>query len=476
MSVDHALQGDLVWTDWEEKADAEENWFDELAYHEQYRLTKLTTQFYGAVSAYCRSPATPENPPSLDNCERSPTSGETDATTALDVELNSDERELLQLVFRMGVDDIDTAARIVSGPTERVTQTIYAALERDQERQWKVLKLLERDEINQAFNLATCGRKSVRLECGFCGCDENYVPTSCDSRLCPDCQDKKIGQNIEKYSYHVSQMDTPVLLTLTTKNVADPISGRDDLVEALGKFRRRSIPFEGSTKRETEDGEMVEKSWSWWEGTRPEDLDEDHEQWKLKLQEQGHHDLVRRLQDEYVNYSWEDITGTHTGRNIPFSELSRGGIYGIDVKQREYDEYNIHAHVLIDLPYVPQAALSAVWEDVTDGACVVDVRGIYTRRDSDSVEEALSETVGYAVKPPEFEDLEDELAWVEAAKGCASVHPFGELHGAGTSSGDLICCDCSESPLSWEYCGTVHGEWDTVGKSWEDRGKDPPAD
>jgi hypothetical protein len=458
--------------DWE---NFDRNWFDQLPSHEQSRLTRLIVQFYGAYRSYRRNPDTPENPPSLDNCERSPTPVETAATDTLDVELDSDERELLQLVLQMGVNDIESAARIVSGPTDRVKQTIYAALERDdQERQWKALKLLERDDINHAYRLATCGRTSVRLECGHCGSDDNYVPTSCDSRLCPDCNNKNIGKNIEKYQTAVSAMQTPVLLTLTIENVDDPVAGREDLMSDFSSFRRRSIPFEGSTQRETEDGEIVEKSWSWWEGTTVDAIDENHEQWKLKLQEQGRNDLVRRLENRYVHYTYENITGTHTGRNIPLDELYNGGVYGIDISQQGYDEYNVHAHVLIDMPYVPQAALSAVWEDVTDGSCVVDVRGIYDRRDADNIEEALAETVGYAVKPPEFEELEDELEFVEAAKGSASVHPFGDLHGSGTSSGHLICSSCKETPLSWEYCGAVQGEWDNMGKSWEDRGKDPP--
>jgi hypothetical protein len=272
-------------------------------------------------------------------------------------------------------------------------------------------------------------------------------------------------------------METPVHLTLTKKNYADPVTGREEMIEDLGKLRRKTIPFEGETVRETEDGETVRKSWSWWDGADVEDFEGDHEQWKVKLQAQGRHDLVRRLQREYVDYEYTNITGTHVGRNIPFDELHDGGLYGVDIKQQDWGRYHIHAHVVIDLAYVPQAALAAAWEEVTGGACVVDVRSIYDREGSENAAEALSETVGYAVKPPEFESLEDEVEYVTAAKGSPSVHPFGKLHGNSADVDGLICANCELEPVEWRYCGTVDERRDTVGKAWEtDRGKDPPGE
>jgi hypothetical protein len=451
-------------------------WFDHLDASQQRRYQRLITEFYAAYRAYSANPATPENPPSLDNCERSPISAETGATDSETVDLSEAEREELQMVVAMGVDDVGRAVDIVTAGRYGADSAIHAALGREKERQWKVLSLLERGDPSHAFRLATCGKRSVQLQCGCCESEDNYVPVSCDSRLCPDCQDSKIGQNIGKYEDRVREMETPVLLTLTEENFSDPIEGRETMMEDLGRLRRRTIPFEGSTRRETEDGEIVEKSWCWWNGTGLEDIDEDQEQWKIKLQAQGRYDLVRRLQTQYVNYEYEDITGTHVGRNIPFEELYDGGIYGIDIKQQGPFEYNVHAHVLIDMAYVPQAALSAVWEDITDGACVVDVRTIYNRQQRENVAEALAETVGYAVKPPEFEDLDDELAFVQAAKGCPTVHPFGSLHGSGSQDGYLICADCEQIPREWHYAGTIDGTHDTMGKTWEtDRGMDPPS-
>jgi hypothetical protein len=35
------------------------------------------------------------------------------------------------------------------------------------------------------------------------------------------------------------------------------------------------------------------------------------------------------------------------------------------MKQKGPDEYKVHLHVLADAAYIPQAALSSVWEEIT---------------------------------------------------------------------------------------------------------------
>jgi len=152
-----------------------------------------------------------------------------------------------------------------------------------------------------------------------------------------------------------------------------------------------------------------------------------------------------------------------------------GGIYAIDIRQVDSSEYNVHLHAVVDSPYIPQAALSAVWEDIT-GDPVVDVRRIYDRG-KESLQEALQETVGYAVKPPEFETLDDEIGFVQATKGAPLVHPFGSLHGsAEDGAGDLLCARCENTPAWWNYLGMVADRRDNMGKAWEVDGDRPPPE
>lgn len=378
------------------------------------------------------------------------------------------ESDMLGFAFAAGVEDVDRAARLVRGGGDRHTALLEVA-HRDQERREKVAALLDEGERAHALNLATCGRRSVELLCpedaGGCGADENYVPISCGSRLCPDCQKSQLGEEINKWEDAVHGMDHPTLSTYTIENVSDPAQGREALLGALGRLRSRTIPFEGETVR---NGAV--KRWCWWR-----DGGEPAHRWKPKLQEAGEHDLARRIERKYVFHEWEDVTGHHQGRNIPFKELVSGGLIAVDVKQKGPDEFNVHAHVIEDMAYIPQPALSAVWEDLT-GSPVVDVRRIYDRSAS-GVVDALKEVLGYALKPPEFESIEAEVVFTKDIKGCPMVHPFGELHGNAADVGQLLrCAHCDGVPLWWDFLEIVGGHHDNMGKDWDaDSPKPPPG-
>lgn len=441
------------------------------------RMECLTITVYGALRAHTADDSPPQNPPSLATCKRSANAGAVpdSPNPALSRgELPHDRRDLepwesdmLGFAFAAGVEDVERAARLVRGGGDRHTALLEVA-QRDQKRREKVVALLDAGEVAHALRVATCGRRSVELLCpedaGGCGADQNFVPISCGSRICRDCQDKRLGEEINKWKEEVRGMDHPTLSTYTIENVSDPAKGRAAILGALGRLRSRTIPFEGETVR---DG--ARKRWCWWR-----DGGEPAQRWKVKLQEAGEHDLARRLQEEYVFYEWEDVTGYHRGRNIPFDEVVSGGLIGVDVKQKGPDEFNVHAHVVEDMAWIPQPALSSVWEDLT-GSPVVDVRRIYDRSESGAVD-ALKEVLGYALKPPEFEDLEAEIEFVKTTKGCPMVHPFGELHGNAAEVGQLLrCAHCDGVPLWWDYLGIVDGRHDNMGKDWDgNRGKDPP--
>lgn len=414
------------------------------------------------------------NPPSVPTCEKVPTSDAGDPENGGDdgasAGLSSVEEDALTTAVAsdLGGADVDALADAVTRGVDAV-DALQSALGREEVRQENVVALINAGEVAHAKRLAKCGRQSVQLECpdglaGGCGSTDNYVPISCDSRLCPDCGGKRQGQAVGRFSDAVESWENPTMLRFGLDRRVEPTeeaisAAVDELREAFGKLRRRVIPVEGRHQA-TESGEV--KQWVW---KRDGGAPADH-YWKSALLGAGRHDLARRWQKRYVEQ----------GRGIPADEVFRSGFYGIDVKQGEDGSVYVHVHVLADLPYVPQAALAALWDDLT-GAPVVDVRRVEERGERDETG-ALMEVVGYAAKPPEYESAETAVAYATALKGSKLIQPFGELHGnTPDSEAQLVCADCERTPSWWNYEGTVDGRHATMGRTWDDptRGEnDPP--
>ena len=443
------------------------------------RAVRLLVPFYGALVAYHRSDETPERLPSLDTCDRSEASdavGRFSESDLSGVNLDPIEQDALKAVFRLGVEDVDEAVRLIAGGGDRL-EAVWAALDRGEDRREKVVELLKRDLPGKAKRLALCKQKSAQLECPDdfaaqgCGSDDNYVPARCGLRICPDCASANKAEKLERYAGVVEDMDQPTMLGLTIENVDDFSRGVGFITDKFARLRDRTIPPSGKVVR-YKDGERIEKSWCWSVGGE----DGAAIPWKSYLLDNSRADLARHLQRHYVNAEYEDITGTHRGKNIPFMELVDGGIYAVDIKAEKApdgDGYNVHLHAIVDMAYIPQAALSAVWEDLT-GAPVVDVRRIYDRGEG-SAKEALLETVGYALKEPEFDDVSDEVDYLEALEGRAMVHPFGSLHGnIPEIVARLVCSDCENIPSYWNYLGLVDGEHDNMGCVHGEDGDRPP--
>jgi hypothetical protein len=428
-----------------------------------------------------RRDARPESEPSLDTCEQL-------SRDQLPSDQSPDEPPA-----REGVPDDATnertGARGVWGgerapcprtDTEEVsqaTEALRASISRSRERQEIVLALVMAGEVAHAERVAKCMCQSVQLECptmaGGCGSDDNYTPITCDSRLCSECMDRAMGLNIEKYLMQIQAMDWPTLLTLTIENVDDLEKGKEAVQGAFGRLRQRTIPTAGTVTREAdeeddeEDGELVTKKWVWKQADDGGEPADDY--WKSKLCASEAYDLARRVQKQYVEQ----------GKQIPWKELVDGGVYGIDILQTEENEdgtYNVHIHVICEMPYIPQAALSAVWEDLT-GAPVVDVRRIREDGELDA-ESALSEVIGYVTKPPEFESMEEEVEYLTTLKGARLVQPFGSMHGnTPRVTGLLLCSDCHRAPRWWNYKGVVDEAYDNMevlGSSAD--GDRPPPD
>ena len=308
------------------------------------------------------------------------------------------------------------------GYVSDATEAIRLSISRNRDRQGKILELIQQNEVAHAKRLANCARQSVELACGDCG-ESNFVPMHCDSPLCPDCGDRKMGRVAGRYAEEVAGWDHPTMLRLgMPRRVAPDIESITRAVDALrgafGRLRRRKLPPEG-------------------DGFSFEELAD-------KLRMVGERDLAARLRTQYVSQ----------GLWVPVEELLRGGFYAVDVKQKPDGRLNIHLHILADCPWLPQAALSELWDELMD-APVVDVRRVYGRGESDA-EDAVMEAVGYAAKPPEYESVEDEVAYYRALKGSKLVQPFGALHGNTPDPEELRCERCEAVPiLGWEYLGIL---------------------
>ena len=329
---------------------------------------------------------------------------------------------------------------------ESIPLDIYDVLEsrNDPERFDKCMELVELGEMSHARRLATCQKRSVELECPehAGGCGNRHVRTvTCDSRLCPDCNSRRMGKQIGKYKDAVKSWKNPTHLVLTVENTDTPVQKKDELTDAFGRFRRRVIPTEGGEGKH---------SWVWRsDGGEPAGY-----YWKQRM---CRRDQVRRAG------AFQGIVDD--GRGIPLTSsydedgnvkergVIDGGFYGVDIKQQSDGSYNVHLHVLANMAFCPQPALSSVWEDVTeDSSPVLHVEETYG--DSSGVS-GLMEVIGYAVKAPEFGNVEDEVEVITGLKGSRLTQPFGSLHGETQPTAELTCPECGVSPAWWNYKGYV---------------------
>lgn len=348
---------------------------------------------------------------------------------------------------------------------EQVTdarEALQSCIGRSRERERTVLALIDAGEVAHAKRVAQCCRKSVQLECGHCESGENYVPMHCDSRLCPECSKRQMGLKAEKYRPAVESFEHPTMMRLSLPNRVEPErlqTAIDALRGAFGRLRRRVIPPEGESVVEDDDGGTHRKRWVWADdGGEPADF-----YWKARLLQAGERRLAKRLEMKYVKQ----------GKGIPFEEIVPSGVYGIDAKQGEDGTLNVHAHVIADCAFLPQAALASEWAEITN-APAVDIRRVQERGEQ-GAESALMEVVGYAAKPPEFQTKEQEVEYLTALKGSNLIQPFGELHGnTPAAEGILRCTDCEEAPAEWFYLGVVDERVSTAQAGAAPDGDRPP--
>ena len=453
------------------------------------RMHALSVPLYGAMCAYWRARSPPSEDPLLATWEQLHRSdavpgfsdgglsqgGQGQAPDLADRVrtgpdgMNDAQQFALEMAMKAGVEDVERALDLATCSLDSSEVLSAAVASEDRRRRELIIELMGAGEVAQAKALATCGEWSVQLGCpehgGGCGCEDNYVPISCDTRLCEACNKASIGEQVELYTR--LEWQNPIFATLTIENVTCETPeelGRavDAVTGAFGRLRRRTIPPEG---------EQGQKRWVWRaDGGRPAT-----DYWRQELARRGHQERAGRIEEDYVTATYDRGGRTVQGKQIPFGELVDGGVYAVDIKQVSGAEFNVHLHALWDGAYIPTPALSAVWEDLT-GDAVVDVRRVYDRGGG-SVEEALKEVVAYAAKAPEFETPGDSVKYLKALKGRRLVQTFGDLHGElPEREPSLLCSECEEMPAWWDFLGIVPEQLDTMGSvhDGESTGNDPP--
>ncbi|MCJ7457769.1 MAG: protein rep [candidate division Zixibacteria bacterium] len=100
--------------------------------------------------------------------------------------------------------------------------------------------------------------------------------------------------------------------------------------------------------------------------------------------------------------------------------------------------FNIHAHILVYGPYIPQKAISEKWLEITGDSYIVDIRMV---RDQNVVVSYLTK---YISKPPSFAEPNDYILYLKAIKRIRRLHRFGILYGFKVET---------RKPLLCPYCG-----------------------
>jgi len=99
-----------------------------------------------------------------------------------------------------------------------------------------------------------------------------------------------------------------------------------------------------------------------------------------------------------------------------------GGIWFLQVKRgRDSELWHPHLHILLDGNYMEQGRLSALWELVTYGSPVIDIRRIH------DVESAARYVARYTARPAALQDMpiEDAMEVISALHGKRLCGTFG---------------------------------------------------
>ncbi len=128
-----------------------------------------------------------------------------------------------------------------------------------------------------------------------------------------------------------------------------------------------------------------------------------------------------------------------------------GGIWFLQVHRSENDGcWHPHFHILLDGYYLEQQKISDLWDLVSFGSPVIDIRKLH------NPEEAASYVARYSARPAKFEKmlLADRVEMIEALKGKRLSGTFGSAKSVTLTPPKV------ESDADWQHIGY----YDTVVK------------
>lgn len=285
----------------------------------------------------------------------------------------------------------------------------------------------ERCRTGLAWTDATCGVAVFR-------------PDSCHVRGCPRCESARATRLVDRFmaaaagcppscklpahlaSGHLRPMRQPKLHTFTIPNVADDLEQlkavRSVLVKSHRRLRQRAIYRGGSCRTQ---------GWA-----------AKHADW---LREHGRRGCLHQPPGARVSCPGGR---QHRACGKFRHQAVAGGVSAIETTYNAAsDTWNVHLHVLVDAPYIPQAELADTWAAVVPASwrqdrasLVVDVRPVHCRCHRGArtpcqagMRSALKEVLKYVGKPTDQDT--PAVAWEGGAIRTRAQDDDTRLKGAG---------------------------------------------
>lgn len=152
----------------------------------------------------------------------------------------------------------------------------------------------------------------------------------------------------------------------------------------------------------------------------------------------------------------------------------RGGAYALEATWSFQNGWNVHLHVIIDSPYIPQKLIARAWREITGTSYVVDIRSIVQGKASRAaaipLRKAVEIVVEYITKNPwDFGWSDDAvIEYLDATRRKRLFDTFGSLRGRknsleeaglvdvvfGTGPKPVVCDACGGS--RWTCIGVFH--------------------